>query len=304
MGAAMEVRAALDVGSNSIKLVVLEIGSGGTYKILHDEYAVTGLGTGLTAGGDLQPQAVADSLQCIEYMVGTAQAFGASTIVAAGTAALRKAADSQGFVDAVYKQTGVRIDVVSADDEARLSRTVAMRELQGTCKQVVFFDVGGGSTELTWCEGDAATRVVLMPLGARQLTEAAQISQPVSAAMDARLAQCVSEEFSKHEITTGGLLAGLGGTAVTLTRLLQESTDDVEQYPAVVRVDAARISEMLTRLRKLDMDQVEALLAFDPKRAPVIYAGAYLLNELLTRFSAEEFLLVDRGLRFGLLLPN
>lgn len=314
----MAIKAALDIGSNSIKLLVLEVPGDGSYEILHDEYMVTGLGSGLVAGANLQPEAVEKSLLCIAKMVATAKALGASKVVAAGTAALRKAADSLEFAAQVWEQTGIRIQVISAEDEARLSRVVALRELQTTAGQVVFFDIGGGSTELTWCEGTEAKRVVLMPMGARQLTEVAQITHPVSPEMEETLKAYISLQFAKYDVVPAGqtiksdfsptrpdyILAGLGGTAVTLTRLLKLDSGGSEPGAPVVKVPTAQISEMLKQLHPMAISEVEALLDLDAARAPVIFAGAFLLNELLTRFGVEDFLLVDRGLRFGLLLGD
>lgn len=314
----MAIKAALDIGSNSIKLLVLVVASDGSYEILHDEYMVTGLGSGLVAGANLQPEAVEKSLLCIAKMVATAKAHGAGEVVAAGTAALRKAADSVEFAAQVWEQTGIRLQVISAEDEARLSRVVALAELQTTAGQVVFFDIGGGSTELTWCEGNAAARTVLMPMGARQLTEVAQISHPVDQEMQDRLAAYIGLQFSKHEVTPAGpivesdfsptrpsyQLAGLGGTAVTLTRLLNLEIAGGEPSSHNVKVRAARIAELLDQLRQMAIGEVEAWLDPDAARAPVIFAGAFLLNELLIRFGVEDFQLVDRGLRFGLLLGD
>ena len=176
----MTVRAAIDVGSNSVKLLVLDVDDTGSYRVLHDQARVTGLGRGLGDSGELDQNAVQSTWACLRDFNAIARALGAGEIRAAGTSALRRASDAARFIDRVQDELGIRIEVISGEREASLSRVVALRELPPGKPDVVFFDVGGGSTELSWCRDGKVRAEASLRLGARRCTEQAGIVHPVT----------------------------------------------------------------------------------------------------------------------------
>jgi exopolyphosphatase/guanosine-5'-triphosphate,3'-diphosphate pyrophosphatase len=311
----MAIKAALDVGSSSVKLLVLDIQGLADYTVLAEESRVTGLGQGVSETGLIRPEAMQTTLACLREMVGRASALGAETIRAAGTDALRRADNRGAFLDLVRSELGIEVQVLSGDEEARLSRAVALRELPAGAEDVVFFDVGGGSTELTWCAGAELRSACSIGLGARRCTELAGISHPVSAEMRQRLLRLVEGALwdgAPHppgdgaEACAGPVwqarLAGLGGTASQLVWLLQGLRGE-EQKPAHgASVPAAELRELLDRLAPLGLDAVKQLKYMDPARSEMIFAGIAIIDGLLRFYNAPQFTVIDRGLRYGLLL--
>jgi len=305
----MTVRAAIDVGSNSVKLLVADVKDGGDYRVLLDLSQVTGLGRGLGEGGQLDGQAALDTFACLEEYSAHARELGAETIRAAGTSALRRASDASRFIALVAEELDVDIEVLSAAEEARLARVVALTELPGADDDVLLFDVGGGSTELTLCRGTEALADCSLRLGARRCTEEAGVIHPVTPPMAERLAAMIDtaladlpDELKPIAVGDGVRLAGLGGTATTLCWLLagQRGLGPGDPHLARIALDDSR--KLLTLMGGKTISALRALPNLDPARADVMYAGTAIIVSLLRLYGAAEFTLVDRGLRFGLLL--
>jgi exopolyphosphatase/guanosine-5'-triphosphate,3'-diphosphate pyrophosphatase len=304
----VSIRAAIDVGSNSVKLLVLDFARDGSYRVLADRAVVTGLGRGLGEGGRLDPAGVRETLDCLAVFVLDAFALGADDIRAAGTSALRRATDAAGFIAQAAEELGLLIEVLSGEEEARLARAVALRELPPGSPDVVFFDVGGGSTELTVCHGAAVTAARSLELGARRCTEEAAITHPVDqASCDRlndmiRLALAVAPEPADGEGAEPPRLAGLGGTASEVVWILRGQRGEPRGDPHLAQVTRAETAGLLDLLGELTLPQLQALPNADPKRSAVMYAGCAIVLELLRLYGARQFTLVDRGLRWGLLL--
>lgn len=310
----MEVRAAIDVGSNSVKLLVLRVAPDGGYEILLDDARVTGLGRGLGDGGPLDAQAVEDTLGCLREYFERAAGLGAAQVRVAGTAAMRRATDSAELLASIEREGRARAlkvtaEVLSEEDESRLSRAVALKELPAGSPDVVLFDVGGGSTEITLCRGEEALRSVSLPLGARRCTEATSTVQPITMSMQLRLGAMIETEFKNAprppEQESGAAaprLAGLGGTATSMVWLLRGLRGEPAGDPHLAGVTRLECEQLLVQLAGRRLREVRALPNLDPARADVIYAGVLIIASLLRLYGAAEFVLVDRGLRFGLLL--
>lgn len=304
----MAVCAAIDIGSNSVKLLVAEIADGG-YQVLYDESRVTGLGRGLGEGGQLDPSAVAQTVDCLREFCWRALDLGAVSIRAAGTSALRRATDAKAFIARVREDLGLTIEVISGIEEARLGRAVALRELPGGAGKVVLFDVGGGSTELTLCRNETAVADCSIKLGARRCTEEAGVVHPVTPPMAERLAAMIDTalaympgELAPDAVGADAQLAGLGGTATSLCWMLAGLQGEERTDPHLQRVALEDAVQLHRLMANKTGGQLRAMPNLDPARADVMYAGMAIILGLLRHYGATEFTLVDRGLRFGLLL--
>jgi len=302
----MAIRAAIDVGSNSVKLLVIDQDPTGAYRILHDESRVTGLGKGLGPAGELDPRAAERTAVCIGEFAATAGSLGAVDIRAAGTSALRRASDAAGFTALVAEQCGVMVEVISGGEEARLARIIALKELPGSARHALLFDVGGGSTELTLCHGLEVAAAQSLPLGARRITEEAGITHPVSPAVVHRTAELVEQGLAgapgSEADAPALILAGLGGTATTMVWLLRGQRGEAAGDPHLAQVGTDVVRVLLAELAGKTPDEVRAMPNLDPARADVIYGGVAIIAGLLEMYGVPGFTLVDRGLRFGLLL--
>lgn len=301
----MSIRAALDIGSSSVKLLVAELAPDGAYRVLAEATRVTGLGKGMAETGCIGPAALQATLACLREMVATARAQGAEEIIAAGTDALRRAANQQEFLAAVQAELGLEIKVLSGDEEARISRAVALRELPAGAVDVVFFDVGGGSTELTWCQAGVLRLAHSLSLGARRCTELAQVAHPVSAEMRERLRGLIRAELEQHAPRPDAspvTLAGLGGTASQLVFALRGQRGEAKGEAHGAVMPLAELRGAMEQLAALPLERVQQLQYMDLARAEIIFAGVCIIAELMQFYGVEYFTVIDRGLRYGLLL--
>ncbi len=304
----MGVKAALDIGSNSSKLLVLDIHAGG-YQVLWDESRVTGMGKGVSAGGEISAEALERTWATVGEFIVRARKLGAESIRAAGTAALRRAANSAVFTEHIRREHGIEVDILSGEDEARLSRLVALRELPAGAENVVFFDTGGGSTEITLCQSEQVLGTVSLPLGARNCTDETSLSQPVTPQAWERLNSMIctnlgdAPNLPAAQRKEGAVrIAGLGGTATNVVWMLQGTRGEGISDPHLAQVARGELEGLLKLLAPMMLREVQARPNLDPARAEVIFAGIAIILGILEHYQAGCFTLVDRGLRWGLLL--
>jgi exopolyphosphatase/guanosine-5'-triphosphate,3'-diphosphate pyrophosphatase len=162
-------RAAVDIGSNSVLLLVLA--EDGT--MLHDEARVVGLGKGLGDKGMFRPDRMDAALEALGDYATVAQELGVPPydVSVAATSATRRALNARSFIERVHKETGLRVKVISGEEEARLTWRGALRALDLPSGPVAVVDLGGGSTELVVGDGNLMGPRVSLELGSVRLTE-------------------------------------------------------------------------------------------------------------------------------------
>ena len=292
-------RAAIDVGSNSVKLVLAE----DLATPLLDTLAVTGLGEGLGRSGCLSEAAMARTLDALAALVSAARAQGATEFAAVGTAALRGAANAEDFVARARERCGLAIAVIPGDEEARLAFLAARSGAGAPPGACLVFDIGGGSTECIAGEGDRMGERFSLELGCLRLSEEFQREDPVPpAALTAMLAACA--ERLAPLVPGSGALVGIGGTATSLGTVALGEADWRPQRVEGLTLARAEIERQVELYRRLSVAERAALPGLMPERAPVILAGAAIVLALMRRRGAEQLQLSARALRHGLWLDR
>jgi exopolyphosphatase/pppGpp-phosphohydrolase len=158
------------------------------------------------------------------------------------------------------------------------------------------------------CHDAAVTAARSLELGARRCTEAAAVTHPVDQASCDRLSDLIRLALAAAPLPADGegakppQLAGLGGTASEVVWILRGQRGEPRGDPHLAQVTRAETAGLLDLLGELTLPQLQALPNADPKRSAVMYAGCAIILELLRLYGARQFTLVDRGLRWGLLL--
>ena len=224
--------AAIDVGSNSIKLLVArrdEKEPGRWSDILREKEMVR-LGQETLATGSLSEEAMADGIDCLARYVALARAAGAGPITAVATCAVREAANGDEFVERVRKETGLRLAVISGEEEARLITRAVRSDLPPSCDPLLALDIGGGSTEVVVAKGDRILLAESLDLGAVRLTDLFVKSDPLPAKDGRRLRRAVRSRLErirkpvrrakiKTAVGTSGTILALAAIALLLTVL-------------------------------------------------------------------------------------
>ena len=171
--------AAVDVGSNSIHLVVVEADPMGGQQVLAREKAMVRLARGEANSGEIGAEAFQAGLDALAQMARTIRGFECETIMACGTAALRDAKNAQAFV-LQAEALGLPIQVISGEEEARLIHQAVSHAIPFPPEPVALVDIGGGSTELTWVQAGRVAASISLPWGLQRIADAAQTSNPPS----------------------------------------------------------------------------------------------------------------------------
>lgn len=300
---------AIDIGSNSIRLLVAELadpkapGSGLTTVARAGE--VCRLGRGLERTGIIDPElAERVGILAAEFLR-RARSLGASHVVIGATAALRNAANGAEVAQVISGKTGVRVRILSGDEEARLVyRSVVSGLGSGALRSpCVVFDLGGGSTEVVSGMGEQSGRWVSLPFGAVSLTERHLVTDPPSAQEIEAVRREVGDGIMHscaYMPSRTPLLAGVGGTVTVLASLDRElSTYEpglIEGW--VIRPD--RLETLIGRLLAASHEQRLSLAVMGEGRADIVVAGAVVVRELAARFPSPGLVCSTRGLRYGL----
>jgi len=292
------VAAVIDVGSNSVLLLVVSVDDRGQGRTADRALATTRLGRGLHAGGVLDPAARAQTLDATVALAERARRAGAARVWAFATGAARDARDGREFVESLARAASTPVEILPGEDEARFAFEAAQGGL-GLDGPVLVADVGGRTTELALGNGHHVSASVSLPLGALSLTDAHDgDGAGTAAAVAAVLARTDVVARARED---GARLVGSGGTATALAALAL----DLPRY-APERVHGhvlrgATLVDIAARLAAMSPAARDALPGLDPGRGAILPAGAIVLDRVRAATRNEAVVVSDHGVRHGYL---
>jgi exopolyphosphatase / guanosine-5'-triphosphate,3'-diphosphate pyrophosphatase len=299
----MPTYAAVDIGSNSVRLKIARAQRGKLREIYEDR-EVTRLGESVFQSGFLSPKAMADTVKVLRRFHRVAQKHGTDVVRVVATSALRDARNSQAFIEWVHSATGWRVEAISGIEEARLIHLGLIANLRVNAWPALMIDLGGGSCELTISDQGHIREVVSMPLGAVRLTnEFLRHDPPRKSELQSmrnfinreirRVAPRVHRAAPKVVIATSGTAAALAAMSKSLYATSGRT------HPSVSRANMARLVKILSRR---NLQERRKLSGLGPKRAEIIVAGAVVFSELMQHCGLRGFRYSELGLRDGLLV--
>ena len=295
---ARDWQAVIDIGTNSVLLLLARPGEGPALEVAEDRCVITRLGEGVAQRGSLAPAAIERTLAALRELRTEAEARGAR-ITAVTTEGVRLASNPEDFLGPAAAALGAPVRVISGEEEARLSYlSVARETAEGGPLRVI--DIGGASTELAIGEGLELRAAVSHRIGSVRLTERFVDADPPTPASIAAMAEAVRAALREQPLPPHPRLHGLAGTVTTAAALLL----GLERYDRA-RVDGsvharAAIVRLRDRLAALPIAaRVSPIL--EAKRADVIVAGLTILIGAMEHCGAETLVVRDRGLRYALI---
>jgi len=297
--------AVIDVGTNSVKFHIGELEDGGAWRTICDRAEVTRLGEGLEDTGRLGAEPIARTTEAIAAMVTEAEREGVEKIAAVGTAGMRIASNSAELVDAVRERTGVEIEVIPGEEEARLAYVAATTGLGLTSGNLVVFDTGGGSSQFTFGAPGRIEEQFSVNVGAARFTEQFGLDGPVSPETVSSARAAIAADLSRLEgRPTPDMLVGMGGGLTNMAAVKHR----LERYdPEVVQgteLDAPEIDRQIELYRTRTAAERREIPGLQPKRAEVMLAGACIVRTVLDELGRESLVVSDRGLRHGLIVER
>ena len=297
--------AAIDVGTNSVKLNVGERLDDGEWRTVVDRSEMTRLGEGIHETGRLGEEAVRRTVDAIAELAEEARRAGAEEIAVVGTAGLRQAVNSDEFLDAVRERAGVLVEVIAGDEEARLSFLAAADALHLGTGRLGVFETGGGSSQFTFGEDGRVQERFSLDLGAVPVTERFGLDRAVDEQTVAAAREAIASQLGPLEGRPPlDLLVGIGG-AITNLAGVQLGLDRYE--PGRVRgleLGASEVDRQIELYRTRDAEERRGIRGLQPKRAEVILAGACIVRTVLAKLGRDSLTVSDQGLRHGVLLER
>ena len=298
----MPVFAAVDIGSNSVRLKVARL-RGRKLQSIHEDREVTRLGEGVFRSNFLSPESMSETVKVLRRFHRTAQRLGTDSVRVVATAALRDARNSQAFLEWVRSATGWTVEIISGLEEARLIHLGLVSNLHLSTSTVLMIDLGGGSCELTVSRHGHIRETVSLPLGAVRLTNEFLTHDPARKGELQRMRGFIAREMGrasgtilrsrvKTAIATSGTAAALAAAA----RHFQGARP--HRLASVSREEMRRIAKLISRL---PLEGRKKINGIGPRRAEIIVAGAVVYQELMDRCQLRNFRYSPLGLRDGLL---
>ncbi len=293
------MRASVDIGSNSLLLLVVD----GDGRVVHDEARVVGLGRGLGERGMFRPDRMEAALSVLSEYAAIAQQHGVQveSVRAVATSASRRAMNAATFYATVRARTGLRVEVVSGEEEARLTWRGGASGLDLPEGPVLLCDPGGGSTEVVLGEGESLHTRISLEVGTVRLTERFLGYGTVDPVSLARLRAHVDAEVARVSLPAFPRAAiAVAGTATTLAamELGLDAYDGTRVHGSTLTAGALRT--WTDRLLAADPDARRAWARPSPERADTLLAGAVILLAVLERARRPAWRVSDRGLRWAL----
>jgi len=294
----MPVFAAVDIGSNSVRLSVAELRNGRLLS-LHQDREVTRLGQSVFKDGNLDPQAMARTLKVLRRFHRAVQSYAVERTRVVATSAMRDSRNAQVFTEWVRSATGWNVEVISGVEEGRLIHLGVVASMRARPHKMLLIDLGGGSCELTLSQKGHVKEIVSLPLGAVRLTQEFIRHDPPEKDELKRLHDFIAEEAARipGQIRHGALTAAIAtsGTAAALAAAAQSLK--LARGP----VSRATAEKLAKKLSGLTQRQRASIKGINQKRAEIIVAGAAVYSYLLKSCGIARFRYSPLGLRDGLL---
>jgi exopolyphosphatase/guanosine-5'-triphosphate,3'-diphosphate pyrophosphatase len=299
----MPTFAAVDIGSNSVRLKIAKVVRG-RLETLHEDREVTRLGESVFATGALDPQAMSLTLRVLRRFHRAAQEQAAERVRVVATSALRDAENSRAFLEWVRTATGWKVEVISGLEEGRLIHLGVLASARIAKSRALLIDLGGGSCELTLSNSGHIVDMVSLPIGAVRLTQTFLRNDPPKRSELQQMRAVIQREVSRIKkrivdakpqvtIATSGTPAALSGLYAAKVR----GYDDSKPHT----VPQTAVASLLEVLSKRNLSQRRSLPGIGPRRAEIIIAGTMVFAELMQLCKLRSFRYLPLGLRDGLL---
>jgi exopolyphosphatase/guanosine-5'-triphosphate,3'-diphosphate pyrophosphatase len=305
---------ALDLGTNNCRLLIARPAGDG-FVVVDAFSRIVRLGEGLAATGQLSDVAMDRAIAALSVCADKLRRRNVTLVRSVATEACRRASNGARFVERVQRETGIRLEIISAEQEARLAVTGCQALLEPGTGPALVFDIGGGSTELVILDAEdgAEPRIgdwYSAPWGVVSLSESEPHLGDSEAALReayARMRARVADAFAPFNATLakrdarGGRLLGTSGTVTTLASLHLDLPNYDRRAVDGLIVPAAAMRDVSQRLAGMDVTARAQLPCIGQERADLVVAGCAILETILDLWPSERLSVADRGIREGIL---
>lgn len=294
--------AAIDCGTNSIRLLIADITNGNFREVVRDMEIVR-LGQGVDQTKSFHPDAIARTLAATEKFSMQIKSKGVEKIRFCATSATRDATNRDLFIDGVRQILGVEVEVIPGEEEAALSFSGATKELNQNESPFLVVDIGGGSTEFVIGASEVAqaksVNIGCVRMSERHLNQQPPTSAQIHAAIT-DIDMAIADAARVVPITTAQTLVAVAGTATTVAAAALELTTYDRHAIHLSRISAEKVHKVAAIFQQLTRDQIANLGFMHPGRVDVITAGALVLSRVMAATGASEFVASESDILDGI----
>jgi len=294
--------AAIDCGTNSIRLLIADI-SGGKFKEVLRDMEIVRLGQGVDENKSFNPDAINRTLAAVEKFKNQLAGKGVEKIRFCATSATRDAANRDLFIDGVRQILGVEVEVIPGEEEARLSFNGATKELLQTDAPFLVVDIGGGSTEFVYGNKEVEF-AKSVDIGCVRMSERHLKSQPVEMSQVAQaiidIDKAIAQAAAVVPISTAKTLVAVAGTATTIAAAALE-LETYDRYAIhLSRIPAEKVHKVSAAFQAMTKSDISKLGFMHPGRVDVITAGSLVLSRVMAATGATEFVASESDILDGM----
>lgn len=303
----MRILASIDIGSNTVLLLVAKVSSSGKLIPLLEESKTPRLAFGLKQTGRISEKSLQKALKAIKDFKKEAKLLGVEEIYAVATQAVRSAENRDQVIATLQQKTGIKVEVISGKTEAELTYLGAITGLGYLKRRRIMFDIGGASSEFVMAEDKKILRAVSLPIGAVEVTEKYKTNRKTNRETLEKIGKELASFFKSRlgDFNADDCdLIGSGGTISTY-KLLDSRPDGFD--PSLIHgrsLKLSRIEELIYGLASLKLSERKRVITFEPSRAEVIIGGGLILRSLLQYFGKKTIKVSTRSLRWGFLISK
>jgi len=293
----------IDLGSNTARLMVMRYRPGYCYQHLDELREVVRLSEGMGSSGVLRAEPFERGLQALRTFRSYCDANAVDDVRATATSAVRQARNGDAFVAAARERAGVRLEVLSGEQEARYGALAVANSLD--VADAVVFDLGGGSMQLSRILGRRFVAGGALPIGAVRMTEAFLQKDPPRGKAVKALRRHVRDALAPRvaELAAGTPVVGMGGTLRNLANVVQSRAGYRPELLHGYRLERAALEALVEELASMPVAARRDVKGLNRDRADIIVAGGVVIVEALAALGAEDVTISGQGLREGLFYP-
>ncbi len=292
--------ATIDIGTNTVLLLIADIDNA-VIKTLAYEQRTPRIGKNIDADAVIGKPAFTRVIDIFNEYKKIIKSYKPEKVVAFGTSVLREAANQEEFVNFIKKETGIVVEILDGNEEARLSYRGAISGLSGN-GNIVVIDIGGGSTEVSEGNLENVNSVDSINVGAVRISERFFGNNPPTQAEFQLATEFINSAFSKLAVRdfAGTRLIGVAGTPTTLASIDQGLKDfDINKISGHP-LSFEKINNIFQKLTKMRSEDIRTLSNTTEGRADIITAGTLILLEFMKFRKFDELIVSERGARYGI----
>jgi exopolyphosphatase/guanosine-5'-triphosphate,3'-diphosphate pyrophosphatase len=310
-------RAVIDVGTNSVKLLVAEIAGREVWPLCEDSHQ-TRLGQGFYETHRLQPEAISNTAHAVARFAADARQFKADSVRVIATSAARDAVNPHELLAAIETAAGLKVEIISGEQEADWAFRGVTTDPALATRPLLLLDVGGGSTEFILGQGEQRHYCQSFRLGTVRLHETIPPDDPPTACglaetrrwlqdfIETKIRPVLQPAFKRETELNAAqspvILVGTGGTTSILARMEARMESFDRERIEATRLSLDRVRWHNENLWRLPLARRQEIVGLPPKRADVILAGAAIYEKVMVSFGFSELRVSTRGLRFAAIM--